>query len=98
MTDKERLGSMSPIGVAMDGNVLISGEDWHWLMAQAELVQELKNEIKTHEPHGRNYTNEQVVEIRLKNESYREAIRGAIGYFNYDEHQRGMKVLQKVLE
>lgn len=45
---------------------------------QAERVQELEEEIKTHEPHGRNYTNEQYVKLRLENKRYREAIHKAI--------------------
>ena len=33
-----------------------------------------------------------------QNERYREAIKRAIGKFNYDEHQEGMSILQKALE
>src|SRR5690554_5578601 len=45
MTDKERLENMSPIGFDLDGNVLLKGEDYHWLIEQAERVQELELEI-----------------------------------------------------
>src|SRR5690625_1986501 len=37
-------------------------------------VQELEEEIKTHAPHGRNYTNEQYIELLNENKRYREAL------------------------
>jgi hypothetical protein len=44
MTDKERLENM-PIGFDLNGNVLLKSEDYHWLMEQAERVQELELEV-----------------------------------------------------
>ena len=39
-----------------------------------------------------------VTELQEQNKRYREAIKRAIGKFNYDEHQEGMSILQKALE
>src|SRR5690554_4703191 len=36
MTDKERLENMVALGVDGQGNVTLKGEDFHWLMEQAE--------------------------------------------------------------
>ena len=41
---KERLENMSPIGFDY-GNVLLKSEDYHWLMEQAERVEELEETI-----------------------------------------------------
>jgi hypothetical protein len=41
MSDKERLENMSPVGFDLDGNVLLKGEDYHWLIEQAEHRQKL---------------------------------------------------------
>lgn len=96
MTDKERLEEVKNVR----WENLRTSQILHvkWLIQQAERVQELESEIKTHAPHGRNYTNEQVVKIRMQNKRYREAIKKAISHFNYDEHQQGMAELQEVLE
>lgn len=45
MSDKERLENMSPIGFDLDGNVLLKGEDYHWLMERAEYVEELEKDL-----------------------------------------------------
>ncbi|QNK86302.1 hypothetical protein H7992_13600 [Sporosarcina sp. resist] len=45
-TNEERLENMSPIGVDGNGNVLIKGEDWHWLQDQAGRVQWLELNIR----------------------------------------------------
>jgi hypothetical protein len=44
MSDKERLENMSPIGFDLNGNLLLKGEDYHWLMEQAERVEALEEE------------------------------------------------------
>jgi hypothetical protein len=44
MSEKERLENMSPIGFDLNGNVLLKSEDYHWLMEQAERVEELEEE------------------------------------------------------
>ena len=44
MNDKERLENMSPIGFDLNGNVLLKSEDYHWLMEQAELAEQLEEE------------------------------------------------------
>src|SRR5690554_6591984 len=36
---------MSPIGFDLNGNVLLKGEDYHWLMEQAERVEELETHL-----------------------------------------------------
>ena len=43
MTDKERLGNLNPTIVDNQGNVTLKGEDFHWLMEQAEQVQDWSN-------------------------------------------------------
>ena len=45
MTDRERLENMSSIGFDLNGNVLLKSEDYHWLMEQAERIEELELEI-----------------------------------------------------
>lgn len=46
LTDKERLENLSPTGYTLEGDLLIKGEDYHWLMEQAEKAQELEKEKK----------------------------------------------------
>jgi len=46
MNDKERLENMSPLGFDLNGNILLKSEDYHWLMEQAERVEELKKEVE----------------------------------------------------
>jgi hypothetical protein len=45
MIDKERLENMSPIGFDLNGDVLLKSEDYHWLMEQAERVEELEKKL-----------------------------------------------------
>jgi hypothetical protein len=45
MIDKERLENMSPIGFDLNGDVLLKSEDYHWLMEQAERVEELETQL-----------------------------------------------------
>lgn len=97
MTDKERLENMSPVGVDIEGNVLISGVDWHWLGEQAERAQELEGRWVKEKHHKLTYQN---IALRYQKEknNYREAVQKAISHFNYDEHQQGMAELLKALE
>lgn len=44
LTNDERLENMSPIGYDKDGNLLLKGEDYHFLLEQAELTEELISE------------------------------------------------------
>lgn len=46
MTDKERLENISHIGFDLNGNVLLKSEDYHWLIEQAERVEELKKQLE----------------------------------------------------
>ena len=46
MNDKERLENMSPLGFDLNGNILLKSEDYHWLMEQAERVEELEEGVK----------------------------------------------------
>lgn len=79
MTDKERIewalkhwSDLPELKCSFCGKVFRGDHecDYEYLKKR---VQELENEIKTHAPHGRNYTNEQVVKIRMQNKRYREA-------------------------
>ncbi|WP_346207637.1 hypothetical protein NSS91_16160 [Caldifermentibacillus hisashii] len=49
MTEQERLENMSPIDFDLNGNVLLKGKDYHWLMEQAERVEELEEKVKQYE-------------------------------------------------
>lgn len=77
----ERLENMSPIAVSMDGNVLISGEDWHWLTEQAELLQlerqgaALANKINS----------AYVKEVMDENKRFREVLRF---YADKENHEK----------
>src|SRR5690554_1532898 len=64
---------MSPIGFDLDGNVLLKGEDYHWLMEQEEGNEELELEKD-----GWKYTAQsyymKIQELREQNKRYREAL------------------------
>lgn len=89
MMDKERLENMSPVGVAMDGNVLISGEDWHWLTEQAERVRELEAYLKTGTYISR--------KLRKENKRYREALEGIKSIAEVAEYSDEMSDIWKML-
>lgn len=57
----------------MDTN-LLNQKDYEWFLEQAVRVQELKEEIKSHSPNGRNYKNKQYVYLLKQNQKYREAL------------------------
>ena len=75
----------------------LSEGDYRYLIEQAERVQELEKDIKEWEIVNESWEeiNENLAE---QNKRYREAIKGAIGKFNYDYHQEGMAELLNVLE
>ena len=72
-------------------------DDYEWLIEQAERVQELEEKLieakDDYDYLSYHYGNE-----TEQNKRYREAIKRAIGKFNYDEHQQGMSILLKALE
>jgi len=41
MSDKERLENINPIGVDNEGNITLKGDDYHWLIEQAEKYEKL---------------------------------------------------------
>lgn len=55
-------------------NVKLKIEDVNWLIQQAKRVEELEEEIKTHAPNGRNYTNEQYIGLLQENQRYKQAL------------------------
>lgn len=61
-------------------NVKLKIEDVNWLIQQAERVEELEEEIKTHAPNGRNYTNEQYIGLLQENQRYRQALELLLSY------------------
>jgi|GEM_PF-4212735 len=73
MSDEERLENMIPIGFDLDGNLLLKSEDYHWLMEQAERVEELEKEKDEWKDTAQSYymTNQ---ELREQNKRYREAL------------------------
>ncbi len=52
----------------------IGNEDVDWLIKRAERANDLFAEIQSHAPQGRNYTNQQVVELKLENAQLREGL------------------------
>lgn len=73
MTDKEILEDIKnrcEHDCYMDNkrSLSVSLSDILWLIDQTEKKQELEDLINTHAPHGRNYTNEQYVKLRLKSQ------------------------------
>lgn len=91
MNDKERLENMSPIGFDLKGNVLLKSEDYHWLMEQAERIEELELEVndwrdeaikwhkrfeESEESHLE--TKELLKSIVNQNKRYREALKNII--------------------
>ncbi|MEK5070277.1 hypothetical protein [Sporosarcina sp. FSL K6-1508] len=71
-TNEERLENMSPIGADGNGNVLIKGEDWHWLGEQAGRFPESEKEVN-----GLYWRNEW-----LKSQEENERLRGALEGFS----------------
>lgn len=61
-------------------NVKLKIEDVNWLIQQAKRVEELEEEIKTHAPNGRNYTNEQYIGLLQENQRYRQALELLLSY------------------
>lgn len=45
MSGKKRLENISPKGFDLNGNILLSSDDYYWLMEQAEYVKDLKNDL-----------------------------------------------------
>jgi len=70
LTDKERLENVAALGIDGQGNVLIKGEDFHWLMEQAERVQELEKHLKLYDFWYRT--------AYEQNKRYREALNSVI--------------------
>ena len=73
MTDKERLENMVALGVDDQGNVTLKGDDYHWLMEQAERVQELESELNKQIEIGYKFEGE-VYDLAKENKRYREAL------------------------
>lgn len=46
MTNKERLKNINPIGFYLNGGVLLTLEDYYWLVDQAERAEELERKIE----------------------------------------------------
>lgn len=46
MSDKGRLENMSPIGIDLNGNVLLKGDDYHWLLNQAEKAERYEKALR----------------------------------------------------
>ena len=103
MTDKERLENMSPIGFDLNGNVLLKGDDYHWLMEQAERVQELESKLNKQIEIGYKFEGE-VYDLAKENKRYREAINNinkkAVLFGTsdevYDAIQDAIKVLEEI--
>lgn len=46
MDISERLENLSPIGYDRDGNLLVNGEDYHWLLERAEKSKRYEDALK----------------------------------------------------
>jgi|SRR5690625_826646 len=77
--------------------VTIQKSDYEHLKEQAERVNELEEEIKTHAPHGRNYTNAEYVELLQENKRYREVIKEALAYANSPKILTNLSGIEKIL-
>jgi len=101
LTDKERLENMSPIGFDLNGNVLLKGDDYHWLMEQAERVEELEEEKDEWKYTAQSYymTNQK---LREQNKRYREAIEKSLVESGWGDEgnalYRTIGILTKALE
>lgn len=95
-TDVERLENMSPIGVDMDGNVLISGEDWKRLSAQSGRVQELEEELYLMK-YGSVNMERCTDQIKEENKRLREAINKSLEKHKWN-NEESAKILEKALE
>ena len=105
-----KLDDIDHVFFVTEQTVEVSREMYFWLEEQSKRVQELEEEnkrirqMKYHEAYeqGKFDTNMKVwyemPKLEQQNKRYREAIKRAIGKFNYDEHQEGMSILQKALE
>ena len=69
--------------VAIDGqgNVLIKGEDFHWLLERAERVQELESKLNKQIEIGYKFEGE-VYDLAKENKRYREALK----YYADEKH------------
>lgn len=76
MSDKERLENMSPIGFDLNGDVLLKSEDYHWLMEQAERVEELEKKLSIN-------TNN-MKQLQKQNVRYKQALVFYAHKKNYD--------------
>jgi hypothetical protein len=47
-TNEEKLENLSPIGYDKDGNILLKGEDYHFLLEQAESAQMWRERYADH--------------------------------------------------
>lgn len=84
MSEKERLENMSPIGFDLNGNVLLKSEDYHWLMEQAERVQELEQVIGDLDENVAAFETLWLEEKR-KNQRYKQALEFYADEKNYCE-------------
>src|SRR5690554_5512919 len=100
MSDKERLENMSPIGFDLDGNVLLKGEDYHWLM---ERVQELEEKVENYKTVNKEL-HQRGRKVRKQNKRYRESLEEikshqVVGMANWGiEYAKLQKIARQALE
>ena len=102
MTDKEILEVIKK----KDWSNLRSSQvvDVSWLIEQSKMKQDLEELINTHEPHGRNYTNEQYVKLRLKSQQLEANLEDCMSrYVSLEEelsvkHKGFMATIEEVVQ
>ena len=77
---------------------LEDGKHIDWLVRQVERAERLKEENAGLHDILAQIEYQEKDKLLAENNRYREAIKGAIGKFNYDYHQEGMAELLNVLE
>lgn len=102
--DKERLENISPVGFDLNGNVLLSSDDYYWLKEQAERVEELEKDLdewrnealrlfKLFEEYQERY-----LETKEFLKSYREALKNIYELAEYDEYDNTLEQIVSEVE
>ncbi len=58
----------------LEHQVILQQDDYIYLWEQTERAKELEDEISSHAPNGRNYTNAQYVSLLQENQRYKEVL------------------------
>lgn len=103
MSNEERLENISPIGFDQEGNVLVNGQDYHFLLEQAEKAQELDNRIQNkilpeiEKGYKQNMRFREALEFYADKDNYKRPYDDLLRYLpsemDHDEGEKAMEVL-----